>query len=311
MSASGSTARIDRTLTATREGTDALTARIETLIDPTFLTEMGWDPVSSVMFPPDGHRLVVRYVCRVEGCSTTATGARRICKSCQSRLAELGLDDDGISSLPVSDRRSRGPGWCSVAGCGREWVSAPVGICAAHLDQQESLGVSPAELLAHPLTVPLEACGNCQVASCPRQRRHPDGRYCAAHQIRLRSARRHSSSLDEGHWRRTEAPISVGGQVSLRGLEPLVVAQVLFGMQQRCRVEGVQTKEADLRCVCDDLRRQLVGSVAELTIADNCSLGFTGLAHSLTAHARRALATPDSEVAGDQWDLAVFGHAGT
>jgi len=170
--------------------------------------------------------------------------------------------------------------------------------------------VTRAEFLVHSLTVPFSGAGPCQVASCPRQRRHPDGRYCAAHQIRLRTACR-DQAFDEQQWQRTEAPIGLGGQVSLRGLSPLVVAQVLYGLQQRCRQEGVQTKEADLRAVCDQVRRQLVDSIAQFTVVERRNLGFAGLAHSLVTHARRALATPESEVIGDEWDLAVFGHSGS
>ncbi len=162
----------------------------------------------------------------------------------------------------------------------------------------------------HPLTVPFEDAGPCQVASCPRQRRHPDGRYCAAHQIRLRRASR-DQGFDEQHWQRTEAPVNFGGQVSLRGLPPLVVAQMLYGLQQRCRQDGVQTKEADLRSVCDAVRHQLVDSIAQFNVVDKSNLGFAALAHSLVTHARRALASPESEVVGDEWDLAIFGHSGS
>ena len=62
-------------------------------------------------------------------------------------------------------------------------------------------------------------------------------------------------------WGWTEPAIAVGGQVSLRGFTPLVVAQLLFGLQQRCRLEGVHTKGADLRAVCDDFRRKQISSL--------------------------------------------------
>lgn len=288
-----------------------LVARLTAMIDPAFLAELGWNPASSVLSPPDGHRLVLRPLCRVEGCSTTATNRRHICQSCQRRLATLGLGDDDIALLPAGDHPRRGPGRCGVAGCGREWVSSPVGLCRAHLDQQEALGVSRAELLLNATVVALRSCGPCGVASCPRQRRHRDGTYCEAHQIRLRLARRAEPVLDERHWQRTEPAVGLGGQVSMRGLAPLVVAQVLLGLQQRCRGDGVQTKEADLRAVCDDLRRQQVRSIGDYVMADKPSLGFAGLLRSLAAHARRALASPESEVGADDWDLAVFGHSGT
>jgi hypothetical protein len=48
-----------------------------------------------------------------------------------------------------------------------------------------------------------------------------------------------------------------------------------------------------------------------IAVAADRSLEFAGLANGLTAHAGRALSTPDTEVAKDEWDLAVFGHSGT
>src|SRR5581483_6650669 len=96
-----------------------------------------------------------------------------------------------------------------------------------------------------------------------------------------RAARRRAPDLDEAHWRRTEPAVSVGGQVSLGGLAPLVVAQVLYGLQQRCRMERVQTKEADLRGVCDDLRRQQVGGIGDYVLDERRCLGFVGLVRSL------------------------------
>jgi integrase len=239
------------------------------LLSGAFLAEMAWDPARCVLAPPNGHRLVVRPVCRVGGCSTTATNARKICLSCQRRLRIAGLGDDEIGVLPAPDEPTR------LA------VSAPF------------------------------SNGPCEVAACVRQRRHPDGLYCEAHQMRLRAERRRDPDLDEARWRRTDPAIGRGGEVSLRGLEPLVVAQVLYGLQQRCLVERVQTKESDLRAVCDDLRRQRVGSVAGYVVPKSSNLGFLGLANSFLAHARRAISSPEIEVGRDEWDLVLFGHSGT
>jgi len=286
---------------------DAITA----MIDPAFLVEVGWHADRVVLAPPDGHRLVVRAVCRAEGCSATVTGRRRICLPCGRRLAEAGLGDDQIELLAPAERPNGAPAPCLVDGCGRERVSGPAGLCRAHADQREMLGVSKEVLLDHAAVVALPPNGPCGVVACPRQRRHRDGLYCEAHQIRLRFASHRDPDLDEARWRRVEPAVGVGGQVSLRGLVPLVVAQVLYGLQQRCRAERVQTKEADLRAVCDDLRRQQVDDLGDHVLDDRRHLGFVGLVRSLQAHARRALATPETEVAGDEWDLVVFGHSGT
>jgi integrase len=288
---------------------DRHTAGIAAVIDPAFLAEAGWDAARLLLTPPPDHPLLGRAVCRAKGCSTTAPDRSRVCASCRRRLAEHGLDVDHLGSLPVR-ARERGPGGCRVDGCLREWASG-FGLCRIHLDQQRALRISVEEFCAHPQTRPLPPCEPCAVVACTRQRRHRDGLYCQAHQIRLRNARNHEPGLDEERWRLTEPAIGRGGQVSLRGLPPRVIAEVLFGLQQRCRVNAVKTDEAVLRVLCDDLRRQRVGSLAEYAIAVGRGLEFTGLANCLTAHARRALSSPDTEVVKDEWDLVVFGHCGT
>lgn len=295
-------------------GIDRRAAAIAAVIDPAFLTEAGWDPQRRVLsFAPE-HPLLGRPVCRAADCSTTAEAASRICFSCRRRLTEHGLDEGEIASLPprVHKRSGRGPDGCVVDGCGREWESARSGLCRAHADQLRALPVADVdEFLAHRQTRPLAPCGPCAVAACTRQRRHPDGCYCDAHQQRLRTARTRAPQLDETRWRATEPAIGRGGEVSLRGLPPLVVAEVLVGVQQRCRLNAVKTSDAVLRAFCNDVRRQQVGSLADYTVGDDRDLEFTGLANCLIGHAGRVLSTPETEVAQDEWDLTVFGHHGT
>ncbi|MGY2746997.1 hypothetical protein [Arthrobacter sp. UYCu723] len=281
------------------------------LITPEFLAEIGWDPVSLVMFLPPAHRLLGRPVCVAAGCAVTAPNRGRICAGCRHRLVRLGLGLEDIALLPARDRPDRGIGTCLVAGCAREWASGPARLCRRHLDQQQSLGLGLAEFLTGPRARALEACPPCAVAACPRQRRRLQGRYCEAHQMRLRVLMARNPGTDEGRWRQVEPPIGTGGQVSLRGLAPLVVIEVLLGLQQRCRLDQVRTKEADLRSVCDDLRRQQVRTINDYHLSATRSLAFAGVFNALARHARRALSTPAAEAMLDQWDLAVFGNSGT
>jgi integrase len=300
-----------RHVVATVAGIDPHTARIAALIDPEFLTEAGWDPAGLMLAPPPEHRLLGRPVCRVEGCSTTAAVRARICGSCQRRLAEHGLSAEEIALLPAREQPMRGPGSCVVGGCARGWVSSRALLCRAHLQLQQRLGLTVAQLRVHHLARPLPACGPCAVAACPRQRRHRDGLYCEAHQQRLRDARHRDPGLDERHWRAIEPAIGQGGQVSLRGLPALVVAQVLFGLQQRCRLDAVKTKQADLRAFCNELRRAQVATIGEYAMAADPGGTYQAMVNSLITHSCRALSTPDTEATKDQWDLVVFGHSGT
>lgn len=287
------------------------TAVLVGLLDPAFLAGAGWDRTCWVLRPPPGHRLLGRSVCRAAGCAVSAPRKSGVCAGCARRLAAAGLSVDEVGLLKVRERRDHDVAGCQVPGCARQWVSGPAQLCRTHLDQREGLGLSLAQFLTHPAVMALAANEPCQVAACPRQRRHHDGRYCEAHQIRLRMLRRRGELGDEEKWARTEPAIGVGGQVSLRGLPDLVVAQVLLGLQRRCQVDAVRTKEAVLKAVCDDLRRQQVTSISHYQLHATRSVEFAALATALARHARRALTNPATEAAGDVWDLAIFGHFGT
>ena len=286
---------------------------IAAVIDPVFLTEAGWDPARRVLsFAPE-HPLLGRPVCRAADCSATAPAASRICASCRRRLTEHGLGDHEIGALPERGHRrsGRGPDACLVDGCARDAVSARSGLCSAHEEQRRALpGVGVEQFLTHRRAKPLPPLTLCAVAACTRQRRHPDGLYCAAHQQRLRTARTHDPDLDEAGWRATSPAIGRGGEVSLRGLPPLVVAELLVGLQQRCRINAVKTREATLRTLCNDVHRRQLGSLTDYLPDDDRDLEFAGLAHCLIGHARRALSTPETEVAKDDWELKVFGQSG-
>ncbi len=296
---------------ASTEDVDERVAQVTAMIDPAFLAELGWDSTTLVLSSPSEHPLLGRPVCRAPGCSTTAATRARICQSCRGRLAGRGLSENEVELLPVRAGARHGPEGCAVTGCAREWVSSPTMLCRTHLDQAQALEIPVAEFASHPAARPLAACDPCEVAACPRQRRHRDGSYCEAHQIRVRRARRRDRQFDEQRWRLTETAVGVGGQISLRGLNPLVVAEVLVGLQQRCRIDGVKSKDAELRRLCNQLRGQQVATLADLVLDVDPDGTFQALCNSVTAHARRALATPESEFAEDEWDLVVFGHSGT
>lgn len=290
---------------------DQRTARIAELIDPAFLAEAGWDPARLVLSPPPRHPLLGRPVCRARGCQTTAPARSRICATCRRRLAENGLGEDEVAALSPRPQPIRGPDTCVIDGCAREWISSADMLCRGHDDLRRELGITVAQLLTHPQARPLPACDPCVVAACVRQRRHPDGLYCEAHQQRLRTLKDRDPALDEQRWRLLEPPVGRGGQISLRGLPALVIVEVLFGLQQRCRRDGVKTKEAALRLFCNELRHQQVSRLDEFDVDHGRDYGYRAVVSTVTTHAARALATPETEVGKDEWDLVVFGHYGT
>lgn len=167
--------------------------RIAAVVDPAFLAEAGWDPARQILVFAPQHPLLGRRICRAEGCATTATAASGVCGSCRKRLIENGLDEFEVAALPPRERRSqrRGPECCRVPGCAREWLSLRSGLCSAHAEQKRRMpGVGFSAFLTHQTVKPLPLLPDCSVQACVRQRRHPAGLYCDAHQQRLRSLRK-------------------------------------------------------------------------------------------------------------------------
>ena len=114
---------------------------------------------------------------------------------------------------------------------------------------------------------------------------------------------------DAGRWQLTEPPIAEGGHVSLHGLPPLVMVQVLFGVWRRAQ-DGVKTGDISLRMACRVLASQQVTTVGDCQASQVRQQSSTVAARSFARDVRRALADPAAEQARDIWDLAVFGHRG-
>lgn len=291
-------------------------ARLADLLDPAFLTEAGWDPVTRVLSLPAQHRLLGRTLCRVQGCPATAHGTKTggLCRRCCARLTRAGMSAEDIGSaaeLPVLPAR---PDGCSVPGCRRMSPggrsSQRTGLRQTHSRRlRRTPGMSIEAFLADPDLAPLPALGPCEVAACARRAESEHG-YCPTHYVRWRTAVTADPGIDQRHWQRTQPAVSQGGQVSLRGLAPLVVVEVLFGIGARTR-GGAEITDVNLRAVCDTLRRVQVASI-EACEADRVSAGkpARSLLRALVREVRRALADPESEQVKDVWDLGVFGHPG-
>jgi integrase len=286
------------------QGLDAEARRRAGLLDEGFLAGAGWDPVLQVLEVPPAHRLLGWQECRVAGCMSRGDGPEQVCLGCRLRLAANGLRLDELDLMP--ERGWQRPGQCRVAGCPRTWRTPKLPLCRAHLHQQrEVLKVGLEEFLAHPGVGPLPSCGPCQVAACVRDRDGSSGEYCRGHVHRWARARKADPALDERRWRATTPAIARPGLVSLRGLPPGLVVEVLLGLQQRCAAER-RTPHKLLRTICDDMRRQQVATIADFT-PGNVQRPVVA---SFLLHLRRAGATAETEKAEDAWDLALFGHCG-
>jgi len=286
------------------------------MLDGAFLAGAGWDPVTRVLSLPAGHRLVGRTLCRVDGCAATAHGTKTggLCWRCFARLTRAGVSAGEIISSPELPPLPDRPAGCAVPGClrmspgGRQ--GQRTGLCQAHSRRfRRVAGMTMEQFLTDPRVRPLPALGPCNVAACARRAESEHG-YCPTHYVRWRQAVTAGAGADERHWQLTQPAVSEGGQVSLRGLPPLVVVQVLAGMQQRT-LGGAKITDVNLRAVCDALRRQQAASIGACDAGHVPGKPARSLLNALTRHARRALADPGAERARDTWDLAVFGHPGS
>jgi integrase len=188
-------------------------------------------------------------------------------------------------------------------------VKADRPLCPQHLSQQQRLGVDIAAFTTRAEVRALPSHGVCAVGACPRQLPTRGSSYCDAHLQRLRCLRRAGQAPDEAAWRRTEPPVPRSGQVSLAGLAPAVVVQILFGLQQRTR-QGVKTHDAVLRSLSNDARSQQVSCLDTLVIPAGRGKTYASVVHTLVTHVRRGASGPLAETAKDTWDMALFGHRG-
>ena len=152
-------------------------------------------------------------------------------------------------------------------------------------------------------TAPLTAPGpaKCSVTACLRERRPRRGRgetRCALHARRWEAARLDDPRLDGGRWDERAEPVPVTGQVNLRGLAPLTVVEILYGLQQRARA-GCTSYCRTLRVLARELRQAQPSSLEDLPAQDE--KGRQALLSSLIMHAGRAFADPRSEIAKDRW----------
>lgn len=279
-------------------------------VDPAFLAGIGWDRDRQVLHLRPGHPQLGWDACRISGCLERARTAG-VCEACVRRLAAGGIDvtrdDLDPASLPP-----RPPlfceGICAVPGCERVWRSARARLCLWHAEQQDRSAATLEAFLARDDLRPFPGFGPCQVVACDRQAVAEQHAYCLAHRDRYYRARR-EGGFDELRWRAVTVPVTGPGVVVLRGLAPLVIAQLLLGLQRRAG-DGLKLREQTLRQFAAELRLRQVTTLEDHGGPGERSPSLRRLAASLAGYARQALLDPETERDKDTWDLAAFGHNG-
>jgi hypothetical protein len=236
-------------------GVDGELAAFVDMIRPDFLAEAGWDAKRQVLSPPQDHPVIGWLVCRVDGCGAPTMYSSRICMSCTGRLRRSRLAVEDFVRL----RRPEGPvGYvapCRVPGCGRPWLTFGRQLCAHHyyLRERDFGADFPLErFIVHPEVKPLPGFGPCQVVACERDACSDLHGHCHMHRVRWTKRLKRGGADDVAHFNRTEPPTAEEGEANLRGLAPLVVAQLLYGLQRRvdqgCRPDTGRSARSPTYC---------------------------------------------------------------
>jgi integrase len=277
------------------------------LLDPGFLAGAGWDPRRQVLAPPPDHPLLGFRACRVLGCQGQALLPEQLCATCRGAYRCSGLSMEEFTAAGPARAKRCGEVICSVGGCPRPVRVRRLELCYTHEHQRNRLGLPLAEFLDHPEAVPLPGFGQCRAEVCDRQAHGRRG-LCRAHDVRWWAQLRAGQVTDIGFedWCRAAAPVASGHQVVLRGLAPRVQAEVLFGLQERCR-HGALTYLYQLRIFC---RRLLAASASTILSAGASQFARhqQALVLDLQQAVSRAGISPDQEQRKDIWNTAVLGH---
>ena len=289
-------------------------SRVDPLLGVLSLVEvigLGWDPDSQVFAPDPAHPLLGYLVCGVEGCGAEASETTGVCTGCLFRwTASPGVDLAAFCAAGTHRAHRRQPGLCAVC-CvpGFERPATANGLCFICDHQRRRRGqttagyangddkFAPAE--------PRVTLGLCTVSACQRLASRPSTRLCGAHDVAWRTAGQPELVL----FRQSAVPCvgDRGGRVVLAGLDETLINEVLFGIQASV-AEGRRLMVQVLRSAVAVLRRCETRSVADFDLAGRDPVRW--FLRFTADRVRLARACPETEQAGDVWDLRVWGARG-
>ena len=276
-------------------------------LGPAFPDGAGWDPGTETLAPPPGHPLPGYRLCLVRGWAGQGRVPGGFCGTCRKARRESSLSDgEFIAAGPARDRHC-GEVICSAGDCPRPVRTRRLQLCYTHEHRRRTPGLPLEDFLRHPRAEPLPGFGPCKVAVCTRQA-HARRGLCRPHDVRWREQHRAglAEAADFGAWCRSSAPVASGHEAVMRGLAPLVQAQILSGLQERCR-QGALTLLPGLRIIC---RRLLAVSAGTIAGFDDPRFDrrHRALARDLQQAVLLAGTSPEDEQRKDIWNTVVLGH---
>ncbi|MEU1631203.1 tyrosine-type recombinase/integrase [Streptomyces sp. NPDC020096] len=293
------------------EAGDPRADELRGLLDPDFLSLIKWDWDRRVAVFPTDHPVLGGVACRIASCQGIAPGGMGLCTTCRVHWRRSGVALDDFVLEASRTWRAHGIQRCSVSGCARPWTTQPTALCSAHLHQRKKILKLPlADFLRHPDVVGLPSLGLCQVAACYRDRPSTVSAYCTAHGQRYRIHLSQGKVVDEAHWSRTTSAITVNREVSLRGLPPRLVAELLYTLQVRTS-KGAKTRDDVIRPLTHHLLALQATSLEETDVDELPTEHTRRLARSLRRILARVGLSPETERHKDVWDITAFGHTGT
>ncbi|ABH00790.1 possible transposase (plasmid) [Rhodococcus jostii RHA1] len=274
---------------------------------------MGWSDESKVLHFPRGHPSLLWKKCVVVNCESESHAVNGLCPACRTQWKIAGSPAvKDFADVPRA--RFRAYGLCAVSQCERPWTSMNSGLCEAHRSQRiKTLKVSMADFLKHPKVVARKSFGSCEVVACDRAR---SGQipYCMNHGIQWRKVRDGAdaaglAAADEMRFRRTTAAISYLNECTLRGLPDRVVAELIYGLQQRTG-QGVKTRADQVRPLVTHLLANEYRTLEDVLPGD-LRPAVKNVWSTATTELRRLHLSPETERVKDEWDATVFGFRGT
>ena len=149
---------------------DGTAARLAGMLEPSFLEEAGWNPVTRVLSLPAQHRLLGRTVCRVQLCRNTIRPGLTVCYGCFMRLTRQGMSPEEISTAIELPAAPTAATLCAVPGCGCVPTVRDAVLCEPHARKLRLRRprISVEDFLADPRVQPLPPLPACRVAACTR-----------------------------------------------------------------------------------------------------------------------------------------------
>lgn len=295
---------------------DAECEKLLALLDWPALRRLGWDPRREVFAPTSSDPVFGFVECATAGCDQVAeTNRWGLCCGCLTRWRrswpEASLEEL-VRRPPPRVNKKIGVLCLVCRAPGHERPAHWQGLCGSCVSTMGQRGQDVAGYIngddQFAPAAPRASFGICQVVTCERWSAHREPALCETHYISWARKGQHTGQTLTVWCARQKTLDYDGRTVVLRGLPERAQLEMLYGLWRRAQAER-RTAPRVGQMVVNLLWAQGAAGVVDLAvdhIHDERRLFVLFTRDQL----RLAMATPDTEVATDDWDLRVFGRGG-